>query len=360
MTQNERILMSNFLNLVVDEIIEETHDTISILLHEKNNRDLSFLPGQFLTLIFNAEEKETRRGYSIWTTPDELPQVGVAIKKFKDGIATKYLLENLKVGDVIKSLPPLGNFTVEPNKDNERTLVMFGAGSGITPLMSQLQSVLKYEKKSKVFLFYGNHDEQSIIFKDKLDVLKEKYSEQFFIEHILSKPRESWKGLTGRIDLQQANKLLEKYKNYINESAECYLCGPEGMMQTILDLMKERGVERKRIHREIYTTKILDETDEVEQKEREVTIILRGDRYKVTVLPGETILEKALELGLDIPNSCQFGNCGTCKAKLLSGKLQLIEQTALTEEDINNGYCLTCVGRPASDNVVIMYEDPFA
>lgn len=351
--------MSNYLNLVVDEIIEETHDTVSILLHERDDRDLSFIPGQFLTFIFDADGKETRRGYSIWTTPDELPQVGVAIKKFKDGVATKYLLENLKVGDVIKSLPPLGNFIVEPKKENERTLIMFGAGSGITPLMSHLQSVLKYEDKSKVFLFYGNHDEQSIIFKEKLNELQQKFPDRLFVEHNLSEPSENWEGLKGRIDRDRAIELIEKYDDHINENSECYLCGPEGMMQTVLDLMKERGVERKRIHREIYTTKILDEFDEVEEKVREVTIILHGDRYKVNVHPGETIQEKALELGLEIPNSCQFGNCGTCKAKLLSGKLQLIEQSALSEEDIKNGYCLTCVGRPASDNVVIMYESEF-
>jgi len=351
--------MSNFLNLVVDEIIDETHDTVSILLHEKDGRDLSFIPGQFLTFVFDADGKETRRGYSIWTTPDELPQVGVAIKKFKDGVATKYLLENLKVGDVIKSLPPLGNFTVIPNKENERTVVMFGAGSGITPLMSHLQSILKYEDKSKVLLFYGNHDEKSIIFNNKLNNLKNKYPDRLFIEHNLSNPSENWEGLKGRIERARAIKLIEKYNHLIDKNAECYLCGPEGMMQTVLDLMKERGVERKKIHREIYTTKILDEDAEVEQKEREVTIILRGDRYKVIVQPNETILEKALELGLDIPNSCQFGNCGTCKAKLLSGKLQLIEQTALTEDDIKQGYCLTCVGRPASDNVVVMYESQF-
>lgn len=351
--------MHNFLNLVVDEIIDETHDTVSIILHEKDGRDLSFVPGQFLTFIFDADGQETRRGYSIWTTPDELLQVGVAIKKFKDGVATKYLLENLKTGDIIHSLPPLGNFTVQPNEENERTLVMFGAGSGITPLMSHLQSVLKYEKKSKVILFYGNHDEKSIIFYDKLNRLKEENPGRFFIEHSLSNPSANWEGLRGRIDRKRADELLSKYSNDVHQETEYYLCGPEGMMQTVLDLLKEKGVERKKIHREIYTTKVLDETDEVEQKEREVTIILHGERHKVIVQPGEAIMEKAFELGLDIPNSCQFGNCGTCKAKLLSGKLQLIEQTALTEEDIKQGYCLTCVGYPASDNVVIMYEDQF-
>ncbi|RJR10096.1 ferredoxin--NADP reductase [Candidatus Parcubacteria bacterium] len=351
--------MSDFLNLIVDEINNETEDTLSILLHERDNRDLSFLPGQFLTFIFDADGIETRRGYSIWTTPDELPQVGVAIKKFKDGVTTKYLLENLKVGDHINSLPPLGNFTVEPNPAAERSLVMFGAGSGITPLMSHLQSILKYEPKSNVFLFYGNHDEKSIIFYEKLQSLTKQYSERFFVEHCLSHPSDKWQGISGRISKDCAIELLNKYADKLKDKTEYYLCGPEEMMQNAMDLLKERGIDRKDIHREIYTTKILDESDEIEEKEREVTIILNGDRHKVIVQPGEAILEKALENGLAIPNSCQFGNCGTCKAKLLSGKLKLIEQTALTDEDIKQGYCLTCVGYPASDNVVIMYESQF-
>ena len=351
--------MSNYLNLIVDKIVDETHDTITILLHEKDGRDLSFIPGQFLTFIFDADGKETRRGYSIWTTPDELPQVGVAIKKFKDGVTTKYLLEKLKVGDSIHSLPPLGNFTVEPHEENERTFVMFGAGSGITPLMSHIQSVLKHESKSKIILFYGNHDEDSIIFDDKLKELQKQYLDRFLIEHSLSKPKDKWKGYRGRITKERAAELLDKYSEQLPVKTEYYFCGPEELMQNAMDLLKERGVNRKNIHREIYTTKILDETHEIEEKEREVTIIINGHRHKILVQPGETILEKALEYGLDIPNSCQFGNCGTCKARLLSGKLKLIEQTALTEEEMKQGYCLTCVAHPASDNVVIMYENHF-
>ncbi len=351
--------MNNFLNLVVDEIKHETHDTLVILLHEKDNRDLSFVPGQFLTFIFEADGREVRRGYSIWTTPDELPQVGVAIKKFKDGVATKYLLDNLQEGDIISSLPPLGNFTVDPKNENIRNIFMFGAGSGITPLMSHLQSVLKYEDKSKVFLLYGNHDEKSIIFEEELNVLQKKYPDRFEVIHSLSQPSNEWSGLKGRIDREKVTNLLEEDSYAVNDLTEYFLCGPEEMMQMIMDLLKERGIKRKHIHREIYTTKVLDETDEIEEKEREVTIILRGERYKLIVPPGEPILQVGLAQGLDIPNSCQFGNCTTCVAKLLSGKLKLVEQTALSEEALEQGYCLTCVGYPASDNVVIMYENEF-
>lgn len=351
--------MSNFLDLVVDSIQYETEDTLNIILHEKNDRDMSFVPGQFVTVKFDADGREVRRGYSIWTTPDELPQIGLAIKKFKDGVTTKYLLENLKQGDIIKSLPPLGVFTLRPKPENKRTVFLFGAGSGITPLMSQLQAVLKHEKESKVVLFYGNHDEKSIIFKSLLDELQKKYPNRFEVVHSLSQPRNEWKGEHGRITKEKAAKLLDERKYLIDDESEYYLCGPEGMMKDITELLKERQVDRNRIHREIYHTEILDEFDEIEEIERNVTLIFRGDRHIINVQPGESILEKALELGLELPNSCQFGNCGTCKAKLLSGKLKLVEQTALSEEDIKNGFCLTCVGFPASDDVVIEYEEQF-
>ena len=351
--------MSNFLELVVDSIEYESNDILLIKLHEKNNRDMSFKAGQFVTVAFDADGEEVRRGYSIWTIPEELPQIGLAIKKFKDGVSTQYLLEGLKEGDIIKSLPPLGVFTIDPKPEDKRTIFMFGAGSGITPLFSQLQSTLIHENQSKIVLFYGSHDEESIIFKNRLDKLVEQYPARLEVVHCLSQPAEDWKGEKGRITKEKAAILLEERNDLVDDNSEYFLCGPEDMMKSITELLKERDVKRSKIHREIYHTQILDEFDEIEEIERNVTLIFRGTRYIIKVHPGESILEKALDMGIDLPNSCQFGNCGTCKAKLLSGKLKLIEQSVLSQDDIKHGFCLTCVGFPASDDVVIEYEEEF-
>lgn len=350
--------MSAYLTLEITSISKEYDNTLCINLIEKYGRIKEFLPGQFLTLIFNINGEEIRRGFSIASSPNELPNIELAIKKVDEGVFSKYLYDKLKVGDQINSLPPLGNFTIETSKVSKRKIVLIGAGSGITPLFSMLTAILKDEQQSEVTLIYGNRKVTSIIYKKELDQLKSNYNDRFDIQYYLTEPTPDWDGFHGRIDSNVVNQLIESDNN-IAQRAHFYLCGPEGMMQIVMDSLKSCGVERDRIHREIYHTSIIDETEEIESKPREVTIIIRGEKYILTVPPGKSILQTALETGLEIPNSCQYGNCGTCKAKHLSGKLKLVNQTVLTNEELENGFCLTCIGYPASENVVILYEDNF-
>ena len=351
--------MSSFLNLEIQEVIKETHDTVSLLLKNKNGNSVSFQPGQFLTFLFEEKDREVRRGFSISSSPDELPYLRVTIKKVhQDSVSTR-CVDEAKVGQVIKSLPPLGHFTVIPSPDLEREFIMFGAGSGITPLISMIQSILKHENKSKIVLYYGNRNESSIIFKDEIAKLMKEYPMRLRVIHVLSQPTTVWEGLKGRITQEMALELLSSILFVDPQKASYYLCGPDGMMQNVIHTLDEMKIDHKRIHRENFVIKILDENDEIEEVEREVTIFFKGQKHLVNVKPGESIQQKALQLGLELPNSCQHGECGTCRARLLSGKLKLVSQTALTEEELKDGYCLTCVGYPASENVVILYEDPF-
>lgn len=349
--------MPNNLQLEITGINKEYKDTLCLTLREKDDRIKEFLPGQFLTLIFNINGEEVRRGFSISSSPNELPNIELAIKKIDEGVTSKYLYEELELGDVIESLPPLGNFTVQTQPNEKRYFVMIGAGSGITPLYSMIKTILSDEPDSKIKLLYGNRYEDAIIYKKELDVLAEHFRGKIKVDYYLSQPNKNWSGLTGRIEKEHILELLENEN--IKSNANFYLCGPEGMMKTAIDTLKENGVVRKRIHREIYHTSVIDQGEEIEEKVRDVTIILNGDKHIVTVPPDVSIMQAAFEAGLEIPNSCQYGNCGTCKAKHLSGKLKLVDQTALTEEEIEHGYCLTCVGYPASDNVVILYENQF-
>lgn len=348
--------MSNYLNLEVISAKRETEDTISLILKEKSGKEVSFTPGQFLTFIFDYEGGEVRRGYSICTSPNQLPEMGVAIKRVGEGFTSDYLFDKLKEGEVFQSVPPLGNFTIETDPNTKREMVLFGAGSGITPLMSMLKAVLENEPESKVTLIYGNRNEDSIIFRDELNELEEKYGNRFKVYYTLSRPSDEWKGHTGRITIDKTRQLYKDISP--SEDAHYYLCGPEGMMLNVIDALKENGVAKDHIHREIYSTTVVDDED-VDDETYEVTIIFGDKKKKVTVPPDKSILECALDEGFDLPNSCQFGICGTCRAKLLSGKLKLVDQTALSEEELEQGYCLTCVGHPASDNVVILYEDQF-
>ncbi len=348
--------MKNYLELEITKIQKETADSLTVTLKEKNNKKIDFDPGQFLTLIFNIDGKEVKRGYSISSTPFELPSLKITIKKIADGYTSKFLFDSLLEGTSIKSLPPLGVFTVNPKESNKNKYVFFGAGSGITPLHSMIKSILKVEKESEVYLFYGNRNEESIIYKKEFDKLNNE-NNNFRITHILSQPSEKWIGDVGRINYDKTDYFVKNCINGFDENTEFFMCGPDGMMKDNMSALKNLGIKRKKIHREIYHVEIVDQSEEIEEKEREVTIFFNDEKHKLLAEPGQSILEVALSNGLELPNSCQSGNCGTCKARLLSGRLKLVDQTALTEDEIKQGYCLTCIGYPASDNVVILYEE---
>ncbi|MEW6196474.1 MAG: iron-sulfur cluster-binding domain-containing protein [Bacteroidota bacterium] len=347
-----------YLNLEIKEIVKETDSALSFILRSSDNTKINFLPGQFITIIFDFEGEEIRRSFSISSSIYDLPDLRITIKKSSDGITNNFF-NMVKIGDKIKAVPPVGNFTIRNDDSVLSDFIFIGAGSGITPLYSMIKSTLYGNDKSRIILVYGNSDENSIIFKNEIEQLARTFSKRFFVYHILSHPINNWQGIKGRISIQNIKEIISSHKDHLSSSVYYYLCGPEGMMQTAALALKELKVSRDRIHTESYNVCLLDETYEIENIEHEVTIIFRNREYKIKVSPDESILQKALEHGLELPNSCQHGECGTCKAKLLAGTLKLISQTALSEHDIKNGYCLTCVGHPASENVVILYEDNF-
>ena len=349
--------MDSHINLRIEKLKRETHDSITLKLIENSGREIHFKPGQFLTFIYNIDGEEIRRGYSISSSPDDLPIIRITIKKIEDGYVSDHIFDKLNVGEIINAVPPLGNFIVQPPTGTERNLVFFGAGSGITPLTSMIEFTLKNDVNSKIFLYYGNRDEDSIIYKNLFDELLDIYSSRFQVVHILSQPKRNWTGLKGRISKELALKILLENFSDTKSISDFYLCGPSEMMKNIIEALKDFGVAKNRIHREIYSTSVIDQNEDVENISREVTIIFNDKEHKLIVEPGIGILQTALTAGLNLPNSCQYGSCSSCRAKLLSGQLKLIDQTALSDEEIDKGYCLTCVGFPVSDNVVILYED---
>lgn len=351
------VVKSGLFQLRVENIVHETPDAISIILKETGGKEFTFKPGQFLTFVFDRDGKEVRRSYSIFTTPSRLPEIGIAIKRVPGGYVSDTKLDDIKVGDVLPALVPMGNFTRkgEPKKN----LLFFGAGSGITPLLSIIEDALSDPTVEQITLNYVNRDEKSIIFKERLEELAAGSEGKFEVIHHITRPLNGWKGNLGRIDKEKAASIFAGLTTDRIKETAIFMCGPGAMMDSITSAALDAGFGKKEINREFFSLSITNESRlNIEQVPRDVTVIVGGRSYDITVQPKNTILETALDAGIDLPFSCQFGSCSSCMTKLVSGKVVMLEQTALSDEEIEKGFCLTCVGYPASDNVIVNYDDP--
>lgn len=350
---------SHYYNLEVKEIIQETSDAITIVFQNPAN-GIKYKAGQFLTLIANIDGEEIRRSYSLCTSLliDEDP--AVTIKRVDGGIMSNYLADHLTVGDTLKVMEPMGKFTTEVIPGDKRHLILFGGGSGITPLLAISKEILYGEQNSIVSLIYANRNIDSIIFRDKLEVMQRDFEGRFHVIHILDDAPLNWQGPSGLLNPEKLKKLMERIPNWGVEKSQYLMCGPEGMMNNIESILNEFRIPKERVFRESFVAGITHkkeviveaETEEV-AKTYQVTIIYDGEEYKFEVEPGKTILETALSLDIDLPYSCQSGLCTACRGKCLSGKVKLDEEEGLSEAELEEGYVLTCVGHPLTGDVVI-------
>ncbi len=374
--------------LKVKEVIRETPDAVSIVF-EKPQERMPYQPGQFLTLIMPIDGKKQRRSYSLSSCPFLDPNPTVTVKRVAGGMMSNYLNNQLKPGDTLDVMEPMGVFTTSLVGTEQRHLIMFGGGSGITPLMSIMKSVLYAEPKTKVSLVYANRDKDAIIFRKQLEVLQEKYDRTFRVVHLLEEPSADFPSLSGRIEPERVAELLAELPEHPAEDTEYFLCGPTGMMQNVLEGLKKRNIDPNRIHKESFVAGVtapLEEgeqevipppqgsevSDEVAEKEtydgpagafetsgaqvteaQEVTIVYDGEEYNFTVEPDDSILHTALALDIDLPYSCQSGICTACMGRCTSGRVKLDEEDTLTDSELKDGYVLTCVGHPLTPNVRI-------
>ncbi|MBC5994614.1 ferredoxin--NADP reductase [Pontibacter cellulosilyticus] len=359
-------MSSPYLNLKIVEITHETSDAITIHFEHPEKQAIPYKPGQFLTLILNIDGKEIRRSYSLSSTPHEAPRLAVTVKRVSGGLMSNYLLDNAKVGDEIKVMQPIGNFCLTCAPDNQRHVLLFGAGSGITPLMSILKAVLREEPNSQVTLLYGNTDENSVIFKDQLQALETQYAGRLKVAYIYSQPKQACEN-RGRMNQSLIIKILERLQLAKVDNAVYYMCGPEGMMEEVRHALDVLHVPADRIFRESFVSNklieqqqqaaqhgdVLATEDDGEITTQTVTIIYEGAEYQVEVQPDQTILEAALDQDVDLPYSCQAGLCTACRGKCLSGKVHLDEREGLSDAELEEGYVLNCVGHPLTSNVVI-------
>ncbi|WMJ73517.1 ferredoxin--NADP reductase [Cytophagaceae bacterium ABcell3] len=339
------------MKLKVLNVEKETSDSISIHFKQPFFNKIKYKPGQFLTLILDVDGKEVRRAYSINSTPKIDKTVTVTVKRVKDGKVSNRLFEELKPGDTLKVMKPMGNFVFEAAKGVRRHFVLFGGGSGITPLMSITKSILYFEPQSNVSLYYANLNEQSIIFKRQLKQLEEQFPDRFNLVHILEKPSPNWTGETGRIN---KDKIAGWINNMLPESADqraYYICGPTGMMEVVQNSLYDLDIPEEKIHIESFTAPVKKACGAA--SEHQVAFVLNGKEHKVPVTPNKSILDAVLDEDIKATYSCLSGICGSCKSKLISGKIKNEEKNILSAEEKEAGYILPCVCFPEDDNVKI-------
>jgi ring-1,2-phenylacetyl-CoA epoxidase subunit PaaE len=349
---------SHYYNLTVKNIIHETKDSITIVFEQPATK-INYKSGQFLTLIVPMQGKDVRRAYSLCSSPFVDQDLAVTVKRVDDGLMSNWLPENLKAGNKVKVMEPMGHFTTEFAKENKRHLIMFAGGSGITPMMSIIKSTLTQEPDSICSLIYCNRDIDSIIFKDVFDKMQTTWEGRFHVIHILDNAPMNWQGYSGLLNHEMLTKLFERIPNWGIEKTTYLMCGPEGMMKNVETLLVQQNIPKERTFKESFVQGTIDKdtkkeaTPATEVKAREVTIRYDGQEYKVMVEPNRAILETALDQGIDLPYSCQSGLCTACRGKAISGKVKLDEEEGLSQSERDEGYVLTCVGHPLTDDVVI-------
>ncbi|MBX2967055.1 MAG: ferredoxin--NADP reductase [Cyclobacteriaceae bacterium] len=351
---------SRYHDLPVKEIIRETKDAISIVFQQPEPK-ITYKSGQFLTLIVPIEGKEVRRAYSLCSSPFTDEDLAVTVKRVDNGLMSNWLPDNLKTGDVLKIMEPMGQFTTEFDKARKRHLILFAGGSGITPILSIIKSLLTQEPESMVSLIYCNRDIDSIIFKDELATWETNHQGRLHVIHVLDNAPMNWQGYSGLLNPDMLKKLFERIPDWGIDNTTYLMCGPEGMMKNVDTLLAQHNIPKEKIFKESFVQGTIDKekkqeatpVEADEKKAREVTIRYDGNEYKVMVEPDRTILETALDQGIDLPFSCQSGLCTACRGKALSGKVKLDEEEGLSQSERDEGYVLTCVGHPLTDDVVI-------
>jgi ring-1,2-phenylacetyl-CoA epoxidase subunit PaaE len=351
-----------FHTLKVAEVRKETEDCVSILFEIPNDltEAYNFIAGQYLTIKKEINGEEIRRSYSLCSSPQS-SEIRVAVKKVENGLFSTFANESLKPGMELEVMTPTGNFAFNPKSSSNNNYVLFAAGSGITPVISIVKSILNSEPNSDITLFYGNKGFNSIIFREELEALKNNNMSNFRIVHVLSRESLGNDIQKGRIDEEKATELFNVFigKQTIDG---VYICGPEAMIHGVKDSMTNVGIDDSKVHFELFTTpttgevkKYVSDTPKVESN---VAIELDGEMIEINLSSeGDKILDAAQKAGADLPFACKGGVCCTCKAKIIEGSAEMEVNYALEQEEVNAGYILTCQAHPTSEKLIISFDE---
>lgn len=313
----------------------------------------SFEPGQHVTVRTDLGGEGVRRNYSICSaaTSDTLE---IAVKRISGGAFSTFAMEQLRAGDTLDLMTPTGSFGSQLDPLATKNYVAIAAGSGITPVLSIVQTTLAVETESRFTVFYGNRDADSTMFREELDDLETRYADRLRIIHVRSRDPRHPTHLRGRIDRAKLNQWLDADLAAASVD-DWFLCGPVEMVTELRGLLIERGAEPDRLHVELFhgyqKPRVADDFSPAT-----VVVNLRGRQHEVSLAAGDTVLESALKAGLEAPYACLGGACGTCKAKVLLGSVAMEQNFALSPADVDAGHVLTCQSHPTTPSVAVDYD----
>ena len=359
--------MPEFHPLIISDIRNETDNAVCLTFDVPGDliETFRFTQGQYLTLRAEIDGDEVRRSYSICSGVDDAT-LRVAVKKIEGGVFSTFANGKLGKGDLMGVMPPQGTFFTPLHEDNAGNYLCIAAGSGITPIISIIKTILKREPESQVTLLYGNQRVATIMFKEELEAIKNQYMPRFQWINILSRERQDIEILNGRINNKKGGELIQHLLD-LRSVDEFFLCGPEAMISEVSRGLRAEGIDENKIHYELFAASAADAAARM-AKHHERALKMAGMVAQVTIhadgrqtrfestADGQNILDGALDNGVDLPFACKGGVCATCKAKLLEGEVDMDLNHALEPDELAEGYILTCQAHPITDRVVIDFD----
>ena len=348
--------MDAFNFLTIKDIIRETDEAVSIVFEVPSllKKDYNFKAGQYLTIKMMHEGEELRRSYSLCTTP-ESGLLKITVKEVEDGTFSAYANNKLKIGDSLEVHTPEGKFVYEPDNSKQNNYLAFAAGSGITPVMSIVKTALEKEPTSKVVLVYGNRTPKDTIFFKSLLELQEQYANRLYVEFVYSQSQQDGSHF-GRIEKSTVNFVVKnRYKDC--DFKEVFLCGPEMMIESVSEVLKQNDIAEKNIHFELFTSTSEGTVEADLDGQTEITVMLDDEELTFHMNKKESILDAVLDKDLDPPYSCQGGICSSCIARVTEGTAEMRKNQILTDGEVAEGLILTCQAHPTSSSIKVDYDE---
>ncbi len=360
---------TNFHFLTISDIQPETDNAVCISFHvpESLRSTFHFTQGQFLTLEAEFDGEPLRRSYSISSGINE-DNLKIGVRRVTNGKFSNYANDCLQPGDTVKVMPPQGSFFSDLDPKHKKRYMCLAVGSGITPMLSIIKSVLDAEADSHITLIYGNRRSDTVMFKEELSFLKNRHMSRFQWINILSQEDQGTDLLNGKIDNKKGFLLHKHNLIDIHNTDEAFICGPEAMMSEVSRGFRIEGLKEEKIHYELFASSSDDSQQRLkraaervkeygEEKSSKVTLTADGRSIQFNLATaGENILDAGLNNGMELPYSCKAGVCSTCKAKLIKGEVDMDLNHGLESHEVEAGYILSCQAHPLSDEVVVDFD----